>query len=48
MSELALVSAKKMRLELMVDEKKKGAKYALKLQNNSEKFLSAIKLESVW
>jgi len=44
MSELALVSAKKMRLELMVDEKKKGAKYALKLQNNSEKFLSAIQI----
>lgn len=44
MSELALVSAKKMRLELMVDERKKGAKYALKLQNNSEKFLSAIQI----
>ena len=44
LSELALVSAKKMRLELMADEKKKGARYALLLQEKSENFLSAIQI----
>jgi putative hemolysin len=44
LSELALISARKMRLELMVDERKKGARYALLLQEKSENFLSAIQI----
>ena len=44
MSELALVSAKPMRLEMLRDAKKRGAKFALKLQENSEQFLSAIQV----
>lgn len=44
LSEMALVSAKPMRLEIMRDAGKKGAATALKLQRNSEQFLSAIQV----
>ncbi|MEG2071468.1 MAG: CNNM domain-containing protein, partial [Bacteroidales bacterium] len=44
LSEIAIVSSKKMRLEVLKDEKKKGAKYALKLLDNSENFLSSIQV----
>ena len=44
MSEMALITAKSVRLETMLHHKKKGASYALKLQDNSEQFLSAIQV----
>ena len=44
MSELALVSSKKVRLEALATERKGGAKTALRLRENSENFLSAIQV----
>jgi len=44
LSEIALVSSKKARLEQMKIEGKKGAKTALKLLENSENFLSAVQV----
>ncbi|MCE5346182.1 MAG: hemolysin family protein [Bacteroidales bacterium] len=44
LSEIALVSSKKARLEQMKIEGKKGVKSALKLLENSENFLSAIQV----
>lgn len=45
LSEIALVSSKKLRLEHLRDEENnKGAKYALKLLTNSERFLSSIQV----
>jgi len=44
LSEIALVSSKKSRLERLKSEGRKGAKYALKLLENSENFLSAVQV----
>ncbi|MCU0407386.1 MAG: hemolysin family protein [Bacteroidales bacterium] len=44
LSEIALVSSKKSRLEKMRDEGRPGAKTALRLYNNSGSFLSAIQV----
>jgi putative hemolysin len=44
LSEIALVSSKKSRLEQMKIEKRRGAKTALKLLENSENFLSAVQV----
>lgn len=44
LSEIALVSSKKARLEQMKIEGKKGAKTALRLLENSENFLSAVQV----
>jgi putative hemolysin len=44
LSEIALVSSKKSRLEQLKSEGRKGAKYALKLLENSENFLSAVQV----
>lgn len=44
LSEIALVSSKKTRLETDSNEGHKGAKMALKLQSKSENFLSAIQI----
>ena len=44
LSEIALVSSKKSRLEQYKTEGRKGAKTALKLLGNSESFLSAIQV----
>jgi putative hemolysin len=44
LSEIALVSSKRMRLEQRKNEGSKGAKVALKLLDNSENFLSAIQV----
>ena len=44
LSEMALVTAKSARLETMYSPKKKGVLYTLKLQENSEQFLSAIQV----
>lgn len=44
MSEMALVSSRSVRLEFLRDQKKKGAVYALKLQEKSEQFLSSIQV----
>ena len=41
MSEIALVSARKSRLEMMAEKGDKKAENALKLANNPELFLSA-------
>lgn len=44
MSEIALVSSKKVRLEEMAKHKNKGAAAALKLLNDPEKFLSTVQV----
>lgn len=44
MSEMALVSSKRMRLEFLRDKKKQGAATALKLHENSDQFLSSIQV----
>jgi len=44
LSEIALVSSKKTRLETYSNEGHKGAKVALQLQSKSENFLSAIQV----
>lgn len=44
LSEIALISSKKIRLEQLKNEHSKGAKYALKLLDNSENFLSSIQV----
>jgi putative hemolysin len=44
MSEMALVTSKPMRLEMMRAEKKKGASLAVKMQENSGQFLSSIQV----
>lgn len=44
LSEIALVSSKKIRLEHFRDEYKKGTNYAFKLLNNSNNFLSSIQV----
>lgn len=44
LSEIALVSSKKSRIEQLINEKKAGAKTALKLLKDSENFLSAIQV----
>lgn len=44
LSEIALVSSKKSRLDQFKSEGRKGAKYALKLLENSENFLSAVQV----
>ena len=44
LSEIALVSSKRSRLEQLKSEGRKGAKTAIRLQENSESFLSAIQV----
>ena len=44
MSEIALVSARKSRLEMMAEKGDKKAENALKLANNPELFLSAAQI----
>ncbi len=44
LSEIALISSKKIRLEHLKEQNSKGAKYALKLLDNSENFLSSIQV----
>ncbi len=44
LSEIALVSSKKSRLEQMMNEGIRGSKTALKLLENSENFLSAVQV----
>ncbi len=44
MSEIAIVSAKKTRIDQLLDKGNRGARVVLKLQENSEDFLSAIQV----
>lgn len=44
MAEIALISARRSRLTLMADSGKKGAKLALKLGENPERFLSTVQV----
>ena len=44
LSEIALISSKKIRLEHLRDKDKRGAKIALNLLSNSENFLSSIQI----
>ena len=44
MAEIAIVSAKKARLQGRADEGSKGAKLALKLAQNPERFLSTVQI----
>ena len=44
LSEIALISSKKSKLEQMKIEGRKGAKTALRLLENSENFLSAVQV----